>query len=94
MFVHKLVTKDSVDEDILEMGERKKKLSEALLSYNTNAKSKNANKANATTIGNSNSNSNSSDVSSNPTDVGDDFGTIGWILQRALQRSAQAKIKN
>ena len=79
--VYKLVTGDSVDEDIYEMGERKRKLSTAVLSddrqnnaYTPDAKSKGKKKGH---------DQNEEDEM--------DIGAIGRILQRALLRVTGAK---
>ena len=80
--VYKLVCMNSVDEDIFNMGERKSKLSNAILQNDTKSKAKKA--------GGKKSNSDDADTTTDLTEKEEndeeDIGAIGWILQKALQR--------
>lgn len=67
----KLVAADTVDEDIYDMGERKRQLSTAVLSDDRANSSKTSNRKGG---------------HANNGDDDEDIGAIGRILQRALQR--------
>ncbi len=75
--VYKFVSVDSVDEDIFRMGERKSKLSHAILSTEEVPAGKRASSA--------------ADEDGEGDDG--DLGDIGFILQRALQRVQQRQTK-
>ena len=72
--VYKLITGESVDEDIFSIGERKRELSDAVLTDHRQA-----------AAGNGGVSKRSTDAAA--TDSSDDIGAIGWILQKALQKT-------
>ncbi len=77
--VYKLVCTDSVDEDIFNMGERKSKLSNAILQNSNSETAKGGKKKTS-------EKKNDLDVEIKEDDDEEDIGAIGWILQKALQR--------
>ena len=77
--VYKLVTTGTVDEDIYDMGQRKRELSTAVLSDNRTTATAGKGKS-------SNSGSKRKGGGGDEDDGDDDIGAIGRILQRALQR--------
>ena len=79
--VYKLVCTDSVDEDIFNMGERKSKLSSAILHNSNSETAKGSGKKKATT-----EKKNDIEVEIKEDEEEEDIGAIGWILQKALLR--------
>jgi SWI/SNF-related matrix-associated actin-dependent regulator of chromatin subfamily A containing DEAD/H box 1 len=82
--VFKLVTLDSVDEDIFEVGERKSRLTEAVLNDNVPVPTEDEDDAEKGK-GKGKKKSNEGD------EAFGDIGSIGRILQKAMQRLSKSK---
>lgn len=82
--VYKLVTLESVDEDIFDMGERKSRLTEAVLNDNVPAP------ADDEDDGEEKKGKGKKKASGDDESLGD-IGSIGRILQKALQRLSRPK---
>ena len=88
MTVYKLVTLETVDEDIYDMGERKRKLSTAVLAdhrHKHKHDEEDTNTVNTDSKGNKRGRNN--DDNNNDDDNIDDVGAVGRILQKALMRA-------
>ena len=90
MTVYKLVTLETVDEDIYDMGERKRKLSTAVLADHRHKDEDDEDGTNpkATSGGKGNKKNNKRGRNEeNHDDNIDDVGAVGRILQKALMRA-------